>query len=795
MLLTGIGGAVVLGALAGVRRTESAYPRFVASHRAGDVIVPGANPFGLIGGVDLGEVARLPEVDKVVNAWVALLFSGKTDTGRALGPADMFPVAPVDSGLGNDLEQWHLLRGRRADPERDNEVVLSFLAAERLHLDVGDQFTLRFFRAGSFPEVSATLLNQFGERLQQGDRSGAEAVASLADGPEITFRIVGVEASPAEFPPLTAALAPPVHLTPAFHRLHQAALVGTPLSVIKLHEGVADLPSFKAAVERLAQGRTVSFVSSRDTQTAKVQRAIDIEATAGRLLAGVTALAVAVVLGQALLRQSLVAAENDDVLRALGLTSPQLFTVAMIRAAFVSVAGAALAVGGAIVASPLAPIGLARIAETDHGVRLDPLVLGAGFVATLVGVLLLAVPGAYRVSRLRGPVLGQDAGQGARLPVGALPASASVGVRFAFYRGRGPAAVPVVTTLVGVAVATAILVGVTGFNASLKHLLDTPQLYGWNWSAYAGAPALPDLGETLTPALRDDRSVRELAVGTVTQVTFDGVRADTLAIDQTQGQVAPPIVAGRAPRSAGEVALGARTLRSLGKKLGDTVGATIGIRTMTLKIVGRAVLPDIGDAGQLGTGSVMTFGDLNRLLDDARRNVFLIRFQPGTDERQAFSVVRSALAPVPTRLAERPADLVSITRVDSLPNVLTLVLTGLAAAVLAHTVLTSVRRRRRDLAVLKSLGFVRRQVSLAVLWQASVLTAAAVLAGIPLGIAVGKWSWTIFANQLGIVSEPVVNVPVVLLTLPLAIVAANALSALPSMIAARTPAAVVLRTE
>jgi ABC-type lipoprotein release transport system permease subunit len=53
---------------------------------------------------------------------------------------------------------------------------------------------------------------------------------------------------------------------------------------------------------------------------------------------------------------------------------------------------------------------------------------------------------------------------------------------------------------------------------------------------------------------------------------------------------------------------------------------------------------------------------------------------------------------------------------------------------------TGVRRRRRDLAVLKTLGLTRSQLLKLVSWQASALATVALLAGLPLGALAGRWS-------------------------------------------------------
>ena len=76
-----------------------------------------------------------------------------------------------------------------------------------------------------------------------------------------------------------------------------------------------------------------------------------------------------------------------------------------------------------------------------------------------------------------------------------LPPTADAGMRFALDPGRGAASVPVWTSVLGVTLTIALLAGLWSFQSSLRHLLDTPHLYGWNWTVKSGAPALPDLAE------------------------------------------------------------------------------------------------------------------------------------------------------------------------------------------------------------------------------------------------------------------------------------------------------------
>ena len=142
-----------------------------------------------------------------------------------------------------------------------------------------------------------------------------------------------------------------------------------------------------------------------------------------------------------------------------------------------------------------------------------------------------------------------------------------------------------------------------------------------------------------------------------------------------------------------------------------------------------------------------------------------------------------------------PTDLVNFGRVQDLPFLLGVALSLLAMLTIIHLLLTSVRRRRRDFAVLRSLGLTRRQVRSAVGWQAGTLTAAALCLGVPAGILCGRVAWQVFAHQLGIL--PVIVLPVLALgvLVALAMALAVAVAAVPGEAAARARPAEILRSE
>jgi hypothetical protein len=217
-----------------------------------------------------------------------------------------------------------------------------------------------------------------------------------------------------------------------------------------------------------------------------------------------------------------------------------------------------------------------------------------------------------------------------------------------------------------------------------------------------------------------------------------------------------------------------------------------------MRIVGTAAFINAGGTSTSpGDGVGMTLPGLRRLFPDVPVNIFLIKLAPGISPRQGAR----ALAPIANRaqVGMLPVSVASglddLRPVRGLPFILAAVLALAAAATLAHALVTSIRRRRRDLAILKTLGFVRRQVSAAVAWQATTVVALALVVGLPLGIAAGRWAWTLFAGQLGVEAEPVVGLWAVLLAVPATALVANLVAAIPGRSAAQTQPALTLRSE
>jgi ABC-type antimicrobial peptide transport system permease subunit len=84
-----------------------------------------------------------------------------------------------------------------------------------------------------------------------------------------------------------------------------------------------------------------------------------------------------------------------------------------------------------------------------------------------------------------------------------------------------------------------------------------------------------------------------------------------------------------------------------------------------------------------------------------------------------------------------PQDVTLLRNVRGLPKALAAFLVFLGLCAMAHALLSAVRRRRHDLAVLRAVGFRPLQVAACVLWQALTVSVVVLALGIPLGSSPG----------------------------------------------------------
>ncbi|HWH29389.1 MAG TPA: FtsX-like permease family protein, partial [Mycobacteriales bacterium] len=167
--------------------------------------------------------------------------------------------------------------------------------------------------------------------------------------------------------------------------------------------------------------------------------------------------------------------------------------------------------------------------------------------------------------------------------------------------------------------------------------------------------------------------------------------------------------------------------------------------TVTLRVTG-VVVPRPEAQGPLGDAVVVHPAQVAELSQVEPTLSGYVVAAPGAAE--------SLLADLSTRLEviarETPDEIRNLDDLGHLPEILAAALAAVAAAGLAHALLTAARRHAREVAVLSVLGATPRQVraALAVLALALVLPALAV--GIPVGLGVARVLWWQLATATGV---------------------------------------------
>jgi hypothetical protein len=771
-LVVGIVGAIVLAALAGARRTDSALRRFNEVSLPADLQLQVREPTA----AKLEEFRRTPEVAAMAVLPEYLIIP------RGLSIVNV--PANVDGSFGTVLDRARLISGREANPEAVDEITIGEGLAKLLDLEVGGHLDAR----SATPEQLETVF---------ADEDPGEPA-----GPDLRLRVVGIVRRPLDLGELGAS-GGLFALTPAFHRAY-ADRIGVYVTNLRIrtHHGAEDLDAVRADARRVFGGSELFSVTSLTPETEGARSAIDVLVRALLIFAGVAALGGLVAVGIVVGREIALMDEEQTTLRALGFTRVQRAAVHGPQAALVAAGGAGLAALGAIGLSPWFPINVARRAEPNPGLHIDRLILGAGFMATAGAVLLIAFTAAWRTTRrslldgeprpdLRPRTIAEAAARAG------APPTLSSGLRMALTRGSGLSAVPVRSALLGAVLGVAGVTAVLVFAANVTRVVETPQRSGvaWDFMIQDGstAPCGPDdTGVSRVPGVE---AIAELCYGTPLQV--DGHPIAAMTFTQFRGSFDPEIAAGRAPRGGHEIAVGAETMRSVGKGIGDRVEvASLNGTSRSYRIVGQAVLPPIGFGQSLAEGAILTPAGHAPLFDvDNFYRFFVGRF--GSDADRAAVTRRIAANP---RLEDITvpavaADVDHLRQVGWVPGTLAGLLGALGLLAVGHALVTSTRRRRHELAVLMTLGFTGRQVRAAVSWQATTFAVVGLLVGVPAGVVVGRRVWQAVASGLGI--STVTSVPALALAalIPAAVASCALLALLPARAAARTRPAAALRSE
>jgi hypothetical protein len=783
-VLVSVVGGLVLAAAAAGRRTEAALPQFVAAH-----------------GFDSDEYAVRP-VPKVAD------LPGVTSAVELISPdsgqpacACTHPINPTELGIifasTKFRSPFKLVSGRLPDPSAPDQVLASFTLQQDYGVHLGS-----VIRVPLYAPSQASAYN---------DATGAEPKPT---GPTVDFHVVGFEASEFELPAGT---------TPSYDLFTSSAFAKTVIPstaagyvyLVSLRDGAAGITRFNAAAQTL-NGAGLEGGQDEDGVAEAIATSIHPQAVGWWILAALAALVGLAVVGQALARQSRVESEDYPTMAALGADRRQLLALGMAQTLVVGLVGALGAVAVAFVLSPVAPLGEARIAENSTGFAFDAPVLLLGALGTLAAVLVLGFWPALRAARaLRADdrrILSRPSVVVTQLAAAGAPPSAVIGVRNALERRTGGVTVPLGSALLGTVLAVLALAGTAVFGASLTHLTATPRLYGDTFQLNFTDPANGKPDPVLLRSLEQDKAVTGITEGIATEIFVNKVVVGAIAGTSARGRLLLSTVTGHLPINNHQIGLGATTMRKVGAHVGSLVHVAMSLpsgrkRTGTFHVVSQVSFPVLGGAVSLGTGAVITQAAyentlcpaqpgraacLQGALTTSNGGGMLVRVVPGPQGRAVVSHYLDAYRST-TALAITPTSLVNFGEAVNFPLIFGVMLAVVGAATLAHLLVVSVARRRREIGLLKVLGFVNRQVAAAVSWQATTLALIGIVVGVPLGLVAGEAIWNAFANNLGAVPISVVPVWLVVTLAVGVLVVANLLAIGPALVATRSKPARLLQ--
>jgi len=822
VLLIGLIGGIAMASVQAGRRTQSSYPSFLARTNASDLTLstygaggPAAVAATIYSPKTAAAIAHLPEV-KTVESWVgvfALPLERDGAPNLALGNEVNFAGS---KGLYFDEDRVTILKGHLANPSRVNEFMTTALGASLLGDHVGQVVPIGMYTA------------------QQGSLPGF-GTPRVPPALRVDMTLTGiVEFNNQVIEDDTDRLPTNVVYTPAFTRLVPDADTQGTWYGIQLAHGDQDIASVEQALLRvLPRGAAGNFSVTAITE-AKVERAVKPESIALAMFGLIAACAALGIALSVIARQLRSTDEDRQVLRAIGASPAAALADGLLGIVLAIAAGTLVACVIAVAFSPLSPLGPIRSVYRP-GIAFDWTVLGGGLLWLMGGLVLgaglLALRAAPQRLARRARLAPARPSRVARAAATiGLPLPGVVGVQFALEPGGGRTTVPTRWVLAGAVIAVTVVTATLTFSSSLHTLVTHPKLYGWNWD-YA-LQTEDNIPPQAVAALNHDPDVAAWSGYSDPDLQIDGQTVPALTTGGAP-RVGPPMLSGHnlEPGQA-QVVLGAATLASLHTHIGASVTISYGSpNTAPLylpptpgKVVGTATFPAIAGSStfaehtSMGTGALVSDDVLPAAFLRATKSpdptldgpaLVFVRVHANVspsaghkDMERIIAVAAAAFARDPNAAGasviilpvQRPAEIVNYQSTGSTPVALAAGLATGAVIALVIALVATVRKRRQDLALLKTLGFTKGQLAVTLAWQATVTAVVGIVIGVPVGIAAGRQLWIIFARSIDAVPEPSVPLSIILVAAG-ALVLANLVAAVPGRVAASTPAAIILRGE
>jgi hypothetical protein len=780
-LLVAVTSATVLAAVAGAVRGASAVDRLLAVTRPATAeVVPNKSGF------DWARVRSMPQV-AALTTFPA--YSG-LPTDASPGDDSPSPFIPADDAAMRNIEVPVMLAGRLPDSASPAEAVITPAFATSTGRGVGAIVTARLPTAA---QADITFV---------GGQAGPPA------GPAVRLRIVGVVRSLwyGDDASGHGALIPSPGLLARYRANFLGASGAVPLNaIVRLRDGEAGLPAFRAALSKATGDDSIDVYDL--TALAGHFRAVSgFESDCLLAFALAALLAGLLLTGQAVARLAAASASELRLAAALGLSRRQAAGLAAAGPALAAAAGSAAGVAAAIAASAWLPFGVAASKEPHPGISADWRVLGVGLVAfPAAAAAIAAVTGWLALATRRRAARARRSAIVAAMARVGLPAPAVAGARFALEPGPGLDAVPARAALLGSVVGVLGVITAFTFGAGVADAAAHPARFGQDYQLLvvfgAGGHDFTQAG----PALRAMAADPDVTGITNVRIGAASSRAVPVLLHSYEpaGRPVPLVLtAGAPPAQAGDLVLAPATARRLGARVGSVVpmAGDRGVRQLRVTGIGFAME---SSTDPYDNGGWVTGAGYDTLVSGFKEHGALVALRPDADPSPAGPAgarlerlaAAAAGGPLTVITPFQPRQLGEISDVRVLPTLLGGFLAVLAVGAVGYALVAAVSRRSRDIAVLRALGMTPAQSRWAALTQATVFTAAGLLAGIPLGVAAGRALWRVTAAFIPLDYQPPDAGRLLLLTIPAVLACGLLLALVPGRRAARLRASQVLRGE
>ncbi|HUS42581.1 MAG TPA: FtsX-like permease family protein [Ilumatobacteraceae bacterium] len=770
LLLIAFATAAVAATTAGARRGTTAMDRLVAESDPATVMV-------LLnrGAYDWDVVRAMPQVESVAAFAVSgFAVEGVTDDPD-VDPSSLGFFPFIDDQVWAALERPVLLDGRLPDPIRSDEVVVSSSFVDSFDKRVGDAVTLHLY--------SADQLNSYDD--------------GWPSGPTVDATIVGVIRS-AWFHDQPDTPLGAVFASPGLYLQYPDNVIGTTDAVsvnalVRLRDGEAGLDEFEREFTQITGIDNAEFGNLHD----EARRTRDVTAFEARVLQLVSLVALVaslVLLGVAISRYCATSFANLGVLQAFGLSPGQMRLAISAGPVSAAVVGTILGTTAAWWASRWFPIGSAALVEPSLGTSFDRLTLLSPLIIVpllVAATCLMALRSAQQSNRST-----------SRLSVvetatAAWPVTLGIGTRFALSGRSTRNSASSVPALVGATLGIAGVTAALTFASGITDATDGYQRFGQKYELFTffglGGDDLVDAEEALATIAADPavdgvldarNDVANSASGSVSLFDYRPVGAPVDVV----------VTKGRLPTATSDIALAPLSASQADVDVGGTISLSGPSGTRTLTVTGIAYVP-IGPHNSYSTGGWVLPDTFDELFDGFRFHFGFVSTPPEADpqavvDRLGRRDIELAQGPI-----FPPKERAELNELRTMPLYLAGFLAILAVGAVAHTLASTARRRRHDVAMLRALGMRPRDTAAIVFVQAIAIGAVGLAIGLPLGLAVGRSVWRTVANDTPVEFIVPDSWSTMAVTAAVALAAVSTLAVWPSLRLAHLKLARELRTE